>query len=67
MSDCVTLWTAAVFKVDSQQGPVVERMELYLVLGCCLDGSGVGRMDACVSVAEPLLCSPESAMTLLIG
>ena len=33
-----------------------------------LDGRGVlGRMDACVCMAESLCCSPEIITTLLIG
>ena len=64
---CVTLWTPTIFKMDKQQGPVVEHIELYLMLCCSLDGRGLGRMDTCISMAESLLCSPKSSTTLLIG
>ena len=32
----------AIFKVDSQQGPVAEHRELYSMLCGSLDGRGVG-------------------------
>ena len=67
--------TTAIFKMDKQQGPTVQHMELYSMLWASLDASGVagGRMDTCVCVcvcvyiAEFLLHSPETTTTLLIG
>ena len=39
----------AVFKVGHQQGPTVQRRELYSLLCACLDGRGLWRrMDPCV-------------------
>ena len=38
------------------------------MLCASLDGKGVwGRMETCICMAEPLLCSPETISTLLIG
>ena len=57
----------AVFKTHNQQGPTVWHMELYSMLCGSLDVRGVcGRMDTCICMAEFLLCSPETIMTLLI-
>ena len=43
-------------------------MELCSMLCGSLDGRGVwGRMDACIWMAEPLHCSPETIATLLIS
>ena len=64
-------WTCvihtALFKVDNQQGPTVQHMDLYLMLCGSLDGRGVwSRMDTCICEAETLGCSPKT-ITLLIG
>ena len=59
---------AAIFKMDSQQGPAVEHMELCSMLCAWLDGRGCwGRMDTCICMAESLCCSPETTTALLIG
>ena len=50
------------FKTDNQQGPTVQRMDLYLG-----EQWGSGRMDTCICVAESLHSSPETTTTLLIG
>ena len=43
-------------------------MEFCSMLCASLDGRGVwGRMETCICMAEPLLCSPETITTLLIG
>ena len=40
-----------IFKMDDQQGPVVEHRELCSMLGGSLDGRGVwGRMDKCICI-----------------
>ena len=41
------MYTTVIFKMDKQQGPTIQHMELYLTLWARLDGSGVavGRMD----------------------
>ena len=58
----------ATFKMDNQQGPTVENMELCSVLYGSVDGKRVWeRMDTRVRMAEALHCSPETATTLLIG
>ena len=47
-------WTyhTAVFKMDNQQGPTVEHMELCSMLCGSLDGRGVwGRMDTWIRMA----------------
>ena len=45
----------AIFKMDNQQGPPVQRTELCSVLCGSLDGRGVsGRTDTCVCMAESL-------------
>ena len=47
----------AVFKMDNQQGPTVQHMELGSTLCGSLDGREVWeRMDTCVRVAEPFCC-----------
>ena len=63
----MTLVYTAVFKMDNQQGPVVEHIELYLTLCCSLDGTGLARMDTCVPMAQSPLRSPKTTMILLIG
>ena len=51
----------AMFKMDNQQGPTVQHMELCSMLCGSLDGRGVwGRMDTCVCMTESLCCSPET-------
>ena len=51
----------AVFSVNNQQGPTAQHMELCSVLCGSLDGRKVwGRMDTCISMAEPPYCSPET-------
>ena len=58
----------AIFKMDNQQGPTVQHMELWSVLCDSLGGRGVwGRMDTCVCMAESIHCSPETVTSLLIG
>ena len=40
-----------IFKMDDQQGPVVEHRELCSMLSGSLDGRGVwGRMDKCICI-----------------
>ena len=60
---------AAIFKKDNQQGPTVQHRELCLMLWGSLGvPRGVwGRMDPCICMAEPLPCSPETVIALLIG
>jgi len=56
-------WTyhTAVFKMDNQQRPTVEHMELCSMLCGSLDGRGVwGRMDTWIRMAESLHYSPET-------
>ena len=59
----------AIFKKDNQQGPTVQHRELCLMLWGSLGvPRGVwGRMDPCICMAEPLPCSPETVIALLIG
>ena len=58
----------AIFKVDNQQGPTVQHMELCSVLCGSPDGRGVqGRMDTCTCIAESLCCPPKTIITLLIS
>ena len=57
----------ATFKMDNQQGPIVQHMELCSMLCASLDGNRVwGRMDSCICMAESLHCLPEIITTLLI-
>ena len=57
----------AVFRMDDQQGPTVQHMELRSMLCASLDGRGVwGRMDTCIRMAESLHCSPVNITALLI-
>ena len=58
----------AIFKMDNQQGPTLQHVELCSMLCGSLDGSGVwGRMGTCMGVSESLCCSPEAITTLLIS
>ena len=57
----------ALFKIDNQQGPTRQHSERCSVLHGSLDGRFLGRMDACVCMAESLHCSPETITTLLTG
>ena len=66
------IWDAqvhiAMSKMDSQQGPTLQHMELCSVLCGSLDGKGVwGRMNTCICMAESLCCPSETITTLLIG
>ena len=55
-------------KMDNQQGPTIQHMELCSMLCGILDGREVwGRMDTCICMAESLCCSPKTITTLLIG
>ena len=57
----------AILKMDNQQGPPVQHMELCSILCSSPDGREVwGRMDTCICMAESLCCSPETITTLLI-
>ena len=48
----------AIFKMENQQGPTVERREPCSVLRGSLDGRGVWRrMGTCTCMAESLHCS----------
>ena len=54
--------------MDNHQGPGVYHMELCSMLFGSLDGRGVwGRMDTCICMAQSLLCSVETVITLLIS
>ena len=54
--------------MDRQQGLSVQHMDLSSVFCGSLDGRGLWeRMGACVCVAEPLQCSPETVAALLSG
>ena len=58
----------AIFKIDNQRGPTVQRKDLCSMLCDRLNGKGVwGRMDTCIWMAESLRCSPETITTLLVG
>ena len=59
---------AAVFKMDNQQGPPVQHVELHSVLCASLDGRGAWRtVGTCICKAESLRCSPETTLILLIS
>jgi len=54
--------------MDNHQGPSVYHMELCSMLCGSLDGRGVwGKMDTCICMAQSLLCSVETIITLLIS
>ena len=58
----------AIFKMDNQQGPIVQHIEFSSILYGTLDGRGLsGRMDTCICMAESLCCSSENITILLIG
>ena len=59
----------AIFKMDNEQGPTSENMELCSVLYSSLDRRKVwGRMDTCLYIwLNPFSCSSETITTLLIG
>ena len=57
-----------IFKMDHQQGPAAERIELCPALCGSLDGRGVwGRMDACTCMVESLFRSPEMITALFVN
>ena len=56
-----------IFKMNKQQGPIVQHMELCSMLCGSLDGRRVfGSMYTRICIAEALRCSPETITTLLI-
>ena len=56
------------FKMDNQQGPTVQHMELCSMLCGSLDGRGVwGRMDTYVCMAKALYDAPEAITTLSVS
>ena len=58
----------AIFKLDNQQGPTVQHMELPSMLCGSLDGRRVwGEMDTCICMIESLHCSPETIITLFVN
>ena len=59
---------SAMFKMDNQQGPTVQHMELCPVLCDSLDWRGVwGRKDTCICMAQSPPCLPESIIALLVN
>ena len=57
----------AMFKIDSQQGPTGEHMELCSMLYGSLDGRGVWeRMDTCVCMAGSFSAHLNLSHCLLI-
>lgn len=57
----------AIFKMDNQQGPTVQHMELCSMVCGSLDRRSLGRMDTCICMAESLRCSPETITTLFVN
>ena len=58
----------AILKMDNQQGPIVQYMELCSMLCGSLDGSRVwGRMDMGICMAESLHCSSETIIRLFVN
>ena len=58
----------AIFKMDYQQGPNIQYMELCLMLCGNLDGRRAWRgMNTCICMTEALCCPPETITTLLIS
>ena len=58
----------AIFKMNNQQRPIVQHMELCSISCTRLDVRRVaGRMDTCICITESFHCSPETFTTLLIG
>ena len=55
----------ALFKTDNQQRHLVQHMDLCSVSCARLDGEG--RADACMCMAESLICVPVTTTTLLMG
>ena len=67
-----------IFKMDNQQKPIVQHMELCSMSCASLNGRRTwGRMDTCICIriririricmAESLHCSPETITVLLIS
>ena len=58
----------AIYKMDNQQGPTVQQMELSSMLHGSLDGWGVwGRVDTCTCIVETLHYPPESITELFVN
>ena len=61
------MYTLLSLKMEKQQGPTVEHMELCSLLCGSLDERGVWwRMDTCLCMGEFHCCPPEIITTLLI-
>ena len=56
----------AIFKMNNQQGLIVQHMEVCSMLCGSLNGDW-GRMDTCIYMAESLCCSPKTVTALLIS
>ena len=68
MRDFGKVMHAAILKMDNQQRPIEQHMELCSTLCASLNGRGIwGRMDTCICMAKSLCCSAKTATTLLIG
>ena len=70
--DSLELWESRVhtviFKMDNQQGPILQHMELCSMLCASLDVRGIwGRTDTCICMAESPPYSPDTITTLLIS
>ena len=66
MRDFGKVMLTAIFKMGSQQRPIVQHMELCLCAS--LNGRGIwGRMDTCICIVKSLCCSAKTATTLLTG
>ena len=55
-----------IFKMNKQQGPILQHMEFCSVLCGSLDGMEFWeRMNMCVCISESICYSPETITTLL--
>ena len=50
-----------IYKTDNQQGPTVQRRELYSVF---CDNLYEKRMNICIRITKSLCCTPETKTTL---
>ena len=56
----------AIFKMDNQQKPIVQHMELCFMCQLGWEGT-LGENNKCICMAESLHCIPEIISTWLIG
>ena len=64
----IDMYNTGIFKMDNQQGPIIQHKEVCLVLCNNLNGKRIlKRIDPCVCITELLCCVLETSTTFLIN